>query len=62
MNALTSTSPTGTGGSMPKWMPTGPEILREAVIVMAGALLATIIVRNVLPQDVRGYFTFGSQQ
>lgn len=48
---------------MPKWMPTAPEVLREAVIVMAGALLATIIVRNVLPENLRSYFNFtGSQQ
>ena len=48
---------------MPKWIPSGPEVLREAVIVMAGALLATLIVRNVLPAEARQYFNFtGSQQ
>lgn len=48
---------------MPKWFPTAPEVLREAVIVMAGALLATIIVRNVLPPEARQYFNLtGSNQ
>lgn len=48
---------------MPKWVPTAPEVLREAVIVMAGALLATLIVRNVLPDQYRQYFNFtGGQQ
>lgn len=47
---------------MPKWMPTAPEILREAVIVIAGALLATLVVKS-LPQEYRGMFNFtGSQQ
>jgi len=44
-------------------MPSGPEVLREAVIVMAGALLATLLVRNVLPAEFRQYFNLnGSQQ
>ena len=48
---------------MPKWVPTLPEISREAIIVMAGALLATIIVRNVLPPEYRQYFNLtGSSQ
>jgi hypothetical protein len=41
---------------MPKWIPTAPEVLREAIIVMAGALIATIIVRSVLPAEARQYF------
>lgn len=48
---------------MPKWIPSLPEIGREAIIVMAGALLATIIVRNVLPPEYRQYFNLtGSNQ
>lgn len=47
---------------MPKWMPTGPEVLREAVIVMAGALLATLLVRNVLPEEFRQYFNLSGNQ
>lgn len=45
--------------SLPKWVPTGPEILREAVIVMAGALLATLIVKKVFPQAWQELFTLG---
>lgn len=47
---------------MPKWIPTAPEVLREAIIVVAGALLATIVVKS-LPDQYRGMFNFtGSQQ
>jgi len=47
---------------MPKWMPTAPEVLREAVIVIAGALLATLVVKS-LPAEYRGMFNFtGSNQ
>ena len=37
-------------------IPTLPEIGREAIIVLAGALLATIVVRQ-LPDSVKAYFT-----
>lgn len=48
---------------MPKWIPSLPEVGREAIVVMAGALLATLIVRNVLPEQYRQYFNFtGGQQ
>lgn len=47
---------------MPKWIPTGPEVIREAVILLAGALVATAIVKS-LPQQYAGLFTFnGSNQ
>lgn len=36
-------------------IPTAPEVLREAVIVMAGALLAVIVVR-MLPGSLRQWF------
>lgn len=42
---------------MPKWLPTGPEIIRETLIVLAGALVATLIVKA-LPEDNRGLFNF----
>lgn len=42
---------------MPKWIPTAPEVLREAVIVLAGALLATALVKS-LPAAYRGLFNF----
>lgn len=29
---------------MKKWMPTGSEVFREALIVLGGALLAAIVV------------------
>lgn len=38
-------------------IPSVPEIGREAVIVLAGALLATIIVR-MLPATASKWFTF----
>jgi len=48
---------------MPKWIPSAPEVIREVVVLMAGALLATMIVRNLLPQSTRQYFNLtGSQQ
>lgn len=40
-----------------KIIPSTPEVLREAVIVLAGALLATLVVRA-LPLDLRRYFSF----
>jgi len=36
-------------------IPTAPEVLREAVIVMAGALLAVVIVRQ-MPLAWRQWF------
>lgn len=42
---------------MPKWIPTAPEVLREAVIVLAGALLATALVKS-LPTEYRDWFNF----
>lgn len=41
---------------MPKWMPTAPEVLREAVIVLAGAALAALLVNAVLPPEYKKYF------
>ncbi|AKU11539.1 hypothetical protein AzCIB_1638 [Azoarcus sp. CIB] len=38
-------------------IPSGPEILREAVIVLAGALLATVVIR-MLPATAKQWFTF----
>lgn len=48
--------------ALPKWVPSGPDILREAVIVMAGALLATIIVKKVFPQEWQDLFSLGPTQ
>lgn len=42
---------------MPKWLPTGPEVIRETIIVLAGALVATLIVKS-LPAGQRGLFNF----
>ena len=39
-----------------KWLPSMPEIAREAVIVMAGALLAAVIVRQ-LPAKAQAWFS-----
>lgn len=38
-------------------IPTAPEVLREAVILMAGAAIATLIIRG-LPSAARQYFTW----
>ena len=38
-----------------KIIPTPPEVLREAIIVMAGALLAVLVVRA-LPKEWQQYF------
>lgn len=38
-------------------IPRAPDVLREAVIVMAGALLASIIVRG-LPVSLRKWFSW----
>jgi hypothetical protein len=40
---------------MNKWVPTFPEIVREALIVAAGAAIAALVVRS-LPEDVRAWF------
>lgn len=46
----------------PAWLPTGPEVLREAIILLAGAVLATLVVKS-LPDQYRGLFSFtGSNQ
>lgn len=42
---------------MAKWLPTGPEVLREAIIVVVGAFLATLLVKS-LPPVYRGLFNF----
>lgn len=44
-------------------IPSGSEVVREAIIVMAGALLAVVVVRA-LPEQWRQWFNFsgGSQQ
>ena len=42
---------------MPKWVPTMPEVLREAVIVLAGAAIAALVVNAVLPPEWRKYFS-----
>lgn len=39
-----------------KWIPTLPEVVREALIVCAGALLAAAVVRS-LPPSLRDKFT-----
>lgn len=43
--------------NIPKWVPTAPEVLREAVIVMAGAALAALVINAVLPSEWRKYFS-----
>lgn len=47
---------------MPKWFPTAPEVLREAVIVLAGAALAALVVNAVLPSEYRKYFALPTRQ
>lgn len=42
---------------MPKWVPTMPEVAREAVIVMAGAALAALVVNFVMPPEWKRYFS-----
>lgn len=37
-------------------IPTGPEVLREALIVLAGALIAVIVVKA-MPANVQSWFT-----
>ncbi|WP_153469089.1 hypothetical protein [Rhodocyclus gracilis] len=41
---------------MNKIIPTMPEVLREAIIVAAGALIAALVVRS-LPQKYRDMFS-----
>lgn len=43
--------------ALPKWVPSVPEVTREVVIVLAGALVATLIVKS-LPPDIKSWFTF----
>lgn len=38
-------------------IPTVPEVGREAVVILAGALVATLIVRG-LPADLRRWFSW----
>lgn len=38
-------------------IPTMPEILREAIIVSAGALIAAVVIKQ-LPPNVRALFYF----
>lgn len=44
-----------------KIIPTMPEILREAIIVAAGALVAAVVIKS-LPPHVRELFTFGNKE
>lgn len=37
-------------------IPTGPEVLREALIVAAGALIAALVIRS-LPPETRRLFS-----
>jgi len=46
---------------MPKFIPTMPEVLREAIIVIAGALIATMIVKA-LPVQYKSLFNFTGSQ
>jgi len=39
-----------------KIIPTAPEVIREAIIVAAGALLAALVVRS-MPEEWRNYFS-----
>jgi len=41
---------------MPSWMPKPHEIMREAIIVAAGALVAALIVRQ-MPDNIRTLFS-----
>lgn len=43
----------------PSFIPTAPEVLREAVIVMAGALLAVLIVRQ-MPATWQSWFNIST--
>lgn len=38
-------------------VPKAPDVLREAIIVMAGAFIAAIIVRG-MPADLRRWFSW----
>lgn len=38
-------------------IPTAPEVVREALVLLAGAAIATLIVRG-LPDSVRQHFTW----
>lgn len=44
-----------------KWIPTLPEIAREALIVAAGALVAAVVIKA-LPAHVRELFYFQKEQ
>lgn len=45
---------------MPKWIPTAPEVLREAIIVLAGAALAAVVVKFVVPDSAKSWFSLPS--
>lgn len=42
---------------MPKFLPSVPEVAREAVIVLAGAFIAAVIVRG-MPLELRRWFSW----
>lgn len=46
---------------MPKWIPTAPEVVREALIVLTGAVIATIVVRYFVPDSLKGLFSLPGQ-
>ena len=41
------------------FIPTAPQVIREAIIVMAGALLAVIILKQ-LPLNIQSMFNINS--
>lgn len=43
-----------------KWLPTLPEIAREAIIVAAGALVAAVVIKS-LPPNVQALFSFNDK-
>lgn len=43
--------------ALPKWVPSTPEVAREVVIVLVGALVATVLVKG-MPPSLRQWFTF----
>jgi hypothetical protein len=40
-----------------KYLPSSPEVIREVIVVLTGALIATIIVKS-LPASQQGLFNF----
>ena len=45
----------------PAFLPSVPEVAREAIIVMAGAFVAAVIVRG-LPAELRRWFSWPSSE